>query len=194
MRKPIVRDLHDRLPAVIATAAFHVAVVAALLNAMASYTTRHRREREVTITLAPEMLPKSQIRHAPGATRSGAISHDQYRLYRLPPSLAQRPDLRGLNLALTACAPENWANLSPDIRDECRRIDVALAADPNVLDPKYDVKDPSRWALELAIKQGPLLLPCASPDGLFVDLATLACIADMIENGYHPEKMQHYSK
>ena len=191
MPKLTVGDLRDRLPAVIITVLFHVAVVAVLLNAIPKYATRKTSEFEAIIALMPQKSMPSDVgnRAAAGPT---AISPTFYRYN--PPPMAGQPNLDGLRFALSSCAPENLGNLPPELRGQCDRIDAVLLAGQDALPTALRVKHEGRWQAELLLKQTPQLLPCASPYGLGVDLATLACIADLIENGYRPETTAHYSK
>lgn len=165
MSKPAVKDLRDRLPAVIVTVLYHIAVVAALLNAIPKYAARIGRESETVIPLTlqekapPRAKQQAAHRAAPGATAL-------YRYYYpfVPPPTAEQPNLDGLRLALTSCAPEKLGNASDEIRAACRRIGLVVAANPEAFGVNPGFKDRKRWERELLIKQTPLLLPCASPE------------------------------
>ena len=198
MPKLSVGDLRNRLPAVIITVLFHVAVIAVLLNAIPKYAVRKTSELEAIIPLMSQKTtpPRAVHRTTAGST---AISPYFYR-YNPPPSAGQ-PNLQGLSLALSSCAPENSGNLPRDLRDQCDRIDAALFAGRDTLPNTLRVSHEARWQAELLLKQTPQLLPCASshPPGpgmgiVAIDLRTLLCIADLIENGYRPETASHYSK
>jgi hypothetical protein len=191
MPRPAIRSLRDRLPAVLLTILFHVAVIAVLLNAIPKRAARMAREPETIIPLAP--LEKSRPPAKPRTSRgNAAISPHNSPI--IPPSFREQPNLEGLNLALSSCAPEKLGLLAPEVREKCERIETALFAGQDALPNALRIKSRTRWQTDLQIKQTPLLLPCASPYGCIDVLYTLSCLGDLIENGYHPENVAHYSK
>lgn len=194
MPKTAIWDSREKLAAAAAVALLHAAFIAALLYAMTeSEERRASREHEITLVLVPREAARPPLRPRRRTRRPAAIAPDYN--YRFTPPVAPA-DLAGLNLALTACAPENWSKLSPEQTEACRRIDIALAADPGAFGVHSDVKDAKRWARELQIKQSPPMLPCASPNvsafGI-LNLGTVLCLADIVVNGYDPDKMEHYA-
>jgi len=191
MPKLTVGDLHDRLPAVIITVLFHVAVIAVLLNAIPKYAVRKTSELEAIIALTPQKTTPPRTAHRATA---GSTAISPYFYHYNPPPSVQQPDLQGLSLALSACGPENLGNLPPELREQCDRINTVLLAGRDALPNAPHVKNARRWEAELLLKQTPQLLPCASPNGIGVSLGTLLCIADLIQNGYRPETTSHYSK
>ena len=194
MRRPAVRGLRDRLPAALLTILFHVAIIAVLLNAIPKPAVRTARQSETIIPLAP--LDKSRPLAKPKNARGNAAILP-YSFAIIPPFLREQPNLEGLNLALSSCAPENYGNDTDEVRAACKRIGMAVAANPDAFGLKPDYKNGKRWERELLIKQTSLLLPCASPNTSalnIVNLATLLCMSDIVLNGYDPDKMQHYSK
>ena len=191
MPKVSVGELRDRLPAVLVTGLIHVAVIAALLNAIQKYSVPEAREFETAVVLIPQKNAPSRATHRATAG-STAISPYFYH-YSSPPTAGQS-NLDGLRFALLSCAPENLGNLPSELREQCDRIDAALFAGRDALPEALRIKHSGRWEAELLLKQTPQLLPCASPNGLGVSLGTLLCIADLIRNGYRPETASHYSK
>ncbi|MDE2134023.1 MAG: hypothetical protein KGM97_05815 [Alphaproteobacteria bacterium] len=187
---PTVRSLRDRLPAALAAVLCQIAIVAVFLNAIPKFFPRTDRERETIIPLTPEpkLPPRAARRATPGPA---GVSRTFYHFeHPLPP--VEAPALEGLNLALSSCAPEKLEMESNEVRAACRRIGFAVAANPGAVGLTPDYKNGKRWERELLIKQTPLLLPCASPTGN--PFETLFCIADVLQNGYDPDKMPHYSK
>jgi hypothetical protein len=194
MPGPAVRSLRDRLPAALLTVLFHVAIIAVLLNAIPKHAARAMRESETIIPLPPLEKSKPAAKSQSARGRS-AISPYNYAV--IPPFLQEQPNLQGLALALSSCAPENYGNGTDEVRAACKRIGMAVAANPDAFGLKPDYKNGKRWERELLIKQTSLLLPCASPNTSalnIVNLATLLCMSDIVLNGYDPDKMQHYSK
>ncbi|MGA7676518.1 MAG: hypothetical protein WCA78_15910 [Rhizomicrobium sp.] len=194
MLMPTVRYTYDRLPAALATILFHVAIVAVLLNTIPKYIVHKAQEPETIVALTPQRSAplRAKLRAAPGMK----ALYRYYYNFSPAPSAAQ-PNLQGLSLALSSCAPENYGNESEEVRAACRRIGMAVAANPEAFGLAPDYKNGKRWERELLIKQTPLLLPCASPNSSalnIVNLATLLCMSDIVLNGYDPGKMQHYSK
>lgn len=192
---PTAKSIRDRLPGALAAVLFHLALIATLLNAIPKYFVHTATEPETIIPLAPletvppRFKPRTVVPAAPGST---ALSRYYYRF--IPSPSEELPSLQGLRLALSSCAPENFGNASNEVRAACRRIGMLVVANPEALGLTPDFKFGKRWETELLIKQTPLLLPCASPYGGIDILYTLSCAAGLLENGYHPEDVRHYSK
>jgi hypothetical protein len=184
------RFLLDRSIAAVAVILFHVAVIAALLYAMAKFNTRKADEHETVISLARIEKPIPVVSH--GAAR-GQSAVTPYNYAVIPPVLREQPNLRGLALALSSCAPEKLGDAPAEVRAACDRIGMVIAANPEAFGVNTDFTNGKRWQRELLIKQTPLLLPCASPYGVDI-LYTLFCVADVVGNGYDPDKMLHYQK
>jgi hypothetical protein len=83
----------------------------------------------------------------------------------LSPALPSGPgtsDLRAFGRALFGCAPEHYAELSPEYRAHCPKPGEGLAYQPpDLMGGPSHVKNNVRWANALAHKQSPLLLPGA---------------------------------
>lgn len=62
------------------------------------------------------------------------------------PSLAATPDLQGLGRALFGCAPEHYAELSPQDRAHCPKPGEGLAREPDLATPpRSHAKDEPYW-------------------------------------------------
>jgi hypothetical protein len=161
-------------------AALHVAVIAALLTLS--------RERIAVPGAAPvsELIwflpppPKKIVPVSPATVPQPSVSVTaprealpDYRGITIP-SAPPAPSLGGLHGSLFGCA--DLDHLSPEERARCGS---ALAVPDNSVD-FHDGVNRSRsaalWERGRQRKNGPLLLPCMSPDGFF-PLATAACLA-----------------
>ncbi len=191
MQIPNASELRVRIPAAVATLLFHIAIIIVFLNAIPKYSGRATREIETIIHLTPQPAARPAA-HRQAGPSSTALSRYYYRY--IPSPLTAPPNVEGLKLAVSSCAPEKMVDETAQVREACRRIGLAVAVDPGAFGVTTDFTDGKRWERELQIKQTPLLLPCASPAGLPLNLGTALCLADMLLNGYDPRKMQHYSK
>ena len=190
---PSPKSLHERLPAAAAALLFHALLIAVLLNAIPRYYMRAVPEHETIIPLiSPE---KKEARVKPlsvGPAAPGSVDHFRFNYRFIPAPSEEQPGRQALRLALLSCAPENFDLESDEIRAACGRIGMIIAANPGAFGLAPDYRNGKRWERELLIKQTPLLLPCMSPNGNV--LYTLFCLADVVGNGYNPDKLQHYSK
>lgn len=127
-------------------------------------------QREATLWLRAlpriEVRPKTidargvPSRRAPSAT---AIEPRESPLPASPPGPVAS-DLQAFGRALFGCAPEHYAELSPEDRAHCPKPGEGLAYQPpDLLGGQSHVKQNARWANALAHKQSPLLLPGSSP-------------------------------
>lgn len=101
--------------------------------------------------------------------------------------------LRGLNLDLFGCAPEDLANLTSEQRARCapslRKHDGNSVDYADHTDRAHDAR---RWARGVVRKKSPLLLPCASPVGIS-PLGTAFCLANGILNGFDVQGLPGYA-
>jgi len=112
------------------------------------------------------------------------------------PQSVPQSDLRAFGRTLFGCAPEHYAELSPEDRKHCPKPGEGLALNPPLALPGEErsrVKDNARWANALAHKQAPTLLP----GGNLFPLAVLGAILDgsITERSSafrDPEKWQMY--
>ena len=93
-----------------------------------------------------------------------------------PPALAPPSGIAGFGRSLFGCAPERYADLSPDEKAHCPKPGEGLAVNqpPDLMGDKSHVKDGARWANALAHRQSPLLLP----GGFNFPLALLGAVMD----------------
>lgn len=190
---PAVRVSRNALPALIVTALFHVLVIAMLIIA-----TPKRFERQIpatlngeAITYLPLLAPEKKKRPLRGSEASRpAVTYFNPYAFTAPPSL--QPNAMGLQIALSACAPEHYDMASVEVRSICAKIGALLKYDPGHFGVTQDVADPKHWQTELARKEAPYLAPCMSPNGVGVSLSTLLCVYDILMHGYDENKMQHY--
>ncbi|MDE2181630.1 MAG: hypothetical protein KGJ78_01275 [Alphaproteobacteria bacterium] len=190
---PDAAHLRNRLPAVAATALLHFVIIAALVNAIPKSTRQKAPEPEETFILmpsepkAPPLPTRRSYSGETGITQTGPR-------YSLPGWLQNQTDVNGIGLALQSCAPENLGSLDASVRRKCHQLETALLSTRDSLPGAFRIKNSTRWETELLIKQGPLLVPCASPNNPLDVLYTLGCISKLIRNGYHPEDIQHYQR
>jgi hypothetical protein len=91
------------------------------------------------------------------------------------PSGPAASDLQAFGRALFGCAPEHYAELSPEDRAHCTKPGEGLAYQPpDLLGGPSHVKQNARWATALAHKQSPLLLP----GGINFPIALLTAVLD----------------
>lgn len=95
-----------------------------------------------------------------------------------PPAAAspRAPDLAGFGQALFGCAPEHYADLTPDQRAHCPRPGEGLAnkEQPDLMGTRSHVKDNARWANVMAHKQTIPMLP----GGMLFPLVALHAVLD----------------
>jgi hypothetical protein len=92
------------------------------------------------------------------------------------PSLAPPSGLAGFGQALFGCAPEHYADLTPDQRAHCPKPGEGLAnkEQPDPMDMPSHVKDNARWANAMAHKQTLPMLP----GGMLFPLVALGAVLD----------------
>ena len=98
----------------------------------------------------------------------------------LPPVAASPPappsDLAAFGQALFGCAPEHYADLTPDQRGHCPKPGEGLAKNeqPDLMGMPSHVKDNARWANAMAHKQTLPMLP----GGMLFPLVALGAVLD----------------
>src|SRR6185437_8679397 len=90
--------------------------------------------------------------------------------------LAPPSGLAGFGQALFGCAPEQYADLTPDRRAHCPKPGEGLANNeqPDLMGTPSHVKDNARWANAMAHKQ---VLPML-PGGMLFPLVALGAVLD----------------
>ncbi len=116
-----------------------------------------------------------------------------YRTLTLPP-VAGGPNLNGFHLFLFDCAPENLIKLTAEQRAQCAIASAGMKPNDSVdyADHTNRSRYAAHWARGLARKQQPLLLPCASPEGVGFGLGTLFCLAKGLTDGFDTDNQTGY--
>jgi len=139
-------------------------------------------QREMTLWLrtlhrgTPQAAPRTIDARGPSRARITP----EIKLPQAPSSLPAPagPDASGLRAfgrALFGCAPERYAELSPEDRAHCPKPGEGLAYQPpDLMGAPSHVKNNVRWANALAHKQSPLELP----GGFNFPLALLGALLD----------------
>jgi hypothetical protein len=103
------------------------------------------------------------------------------------------PATPGLGRSLFGCRPENFANLSPEEQAAC--ASASNGPTPNLApyfrDHSDRVPGAALWARQKARKNAPLLLPCASPNGIN-PIGTALCLGGALINGVKPDEQPIY--
>jgi hypothetical protein len=153
-------------------------------------------EHETILTFHPTQRIQPHTINARGGApvRPAPVGAAPVPFSPVPQSVLQS-DLRAFGRALSGCAPEKYAELSPEDRKHCPKPGEGLAVNPppDLLGDRSYVKNNARWANALAHKQAPTLLP----GGMRFPLATLGAILDgsITERSSafrDPEKWQMY--
>lgn len=160
----------------------HVALIAVLLHATFRTSSKPEDVREIIFRLLrpaprPERAPEAPRLIRPVAPSQSTVT---------PPPAQNGMSLQGLHGFLFNCAPENLSNLTPDERAHC--LSGALAPTPDETNTLRNQPSRSRdarhWARALARKQNPVLLPCASSQGVGVGITTVICIGKGLASGF----------
>lgn len=150
-----------------------------------SHSTRPASQTRETLLFFPPPVPPSIIdgrgprrkRIAPSATLSVApIASPPVAASPLAPPSGLAGGLTGFGQALFGCAPEHYADLTPDQRAHCPKPGEGLAKNewPDLMHTPSHVKDNARWANAMAHKQ---MLPML-PGGMLFPLVALGAVLD----------------
>lgn len=103
------------------------------------------------------------------------------------------PAMPGLGRSLFGCRPENFANLSPEEQAACASASNGPTPNlaPDFRDHSDRVPGAVLWARQKARKNAPLLLPCASPNGIN-PIGTALCLGGALFNGVKPDEQPIY--
>lgn len=132
---------------------------------------RVRPEKEIIFHLMPTAPPVRIIGGAP-VRKSVAPAPSP-----AAPSVAAPPSgIAGFGQSLFGCAPENYANLTPDARAHCIKPGEGLATNrqPDLMGGNSHVKDNARWANAMAHRQTLRMLP----GGMLFPLVALGAVLD----------------
>lgn len=164
-----------------AVLAFHVAIVAAFLNATQWRDHHDTQIREIVLHLVmppvqrPEPLTKNPKRAAVRRTEPNSSPP----AFFVPPSILNAPTANGLNRRFFDCSPEQLMAATPEQRAACASASLAPRYDPGAVDYRDHTdrsKSAALWAEDRARKNAPFLLPCMSPGG-FNPLYTAYCLS-----------------
>ena len=178
-----------KLAGVAGVVLLHAIIVGALWRATlfpSPPTALTSRERIVWLIFRPALLPVKPAKKPTKPRTSVAVpqfTYPDYRTINLPPLTSETPT-NGIHGFLFDCAPENLANLTPELRARCAVASTNRSDDTGaVTNHASRSKNAVRWARALARKQQPPLLPCASPEGFGVGLGTVICLGQGIADG-----------
>jgi len=181
----------------------HVIVIAVLVRTTYVNMPTHPLSRalEVWFVFPPKPRPERKPEH-PSANDNArkqitpqATTIPDYSHIDLAP-LYEGKSQHGLNLSLFGCEPDHIALLSPQDRAKCPSVAAASRdRDKDAVDYTDHTdrsQDRAHWARGRARKNAPVLLPCASPQGVGVGLGTLLCLAKGLSNGFDPDNQPGY--
>jgi hypothetical protein len=177
VRDPLKRDhLAGGMLALLVQAGFLVLV---LLSP--SHSTRLASPaRETLLFFSPLVVPAPSTIDARGPRRKRIAPSDALPAIASPPvaasPLAPPSGLAGFGQALFGCAPEHYADLTPDQRAHCSKPGEGLAnkEQPDLMGMPSHVKDNARWANAMAHKQTLRMMP----GGLLWPLVALGAVLD----------------
>jgi hypothetical protein len=118
---------------------------------------------EITFIL-PRLREAPKAGSAPRRIRPSASFPAPTQRLKLPP-IAMPPaatDLQAFGNALFGCAPENLSKLTPEQRTHCGGFGPAPHGSTAATEPQSLVKDLPRREAELAARNAPARVPCAS--------------------------------
>jgi hypothetical protein len=152
--------------------------VTALLLWAVPPLSRVRPEKEIIFRLAPKAPPAPSVRiiGAPTAPIRKPVASALAPSPAAPSVAAPPSGIAGFGQSLFGCAPENYANLTPDARTHCIKPGEGLATNrqPDLMGGNSHVKDNARWANAMAHRQTLRMMP----GGLLFPLVALGAILD----------------
>ena len=156
-------------------AAVQALFIAALLLWAVPPLSRVREQKEIFFRLVPA-APPARIIGAPTAPVRKPVTSAPAPSPAAPSLAAPPSGIAGFGQSLFGCAPENYANLTPDARAHCIKPGEGLAYNrqPDLMGENSHVRDNARWANAMAHKQTLRMLP----GGMLFPLAALGAILD----------------
>src|SRR5579872_3423044 len=153
-----------RLTGAILALSLQALFLALLIQSMNPASAPERLVRELTLILPrlrktqPPLAPASAT--APPRTLTAPLPAIPFTPSPNAPAAAP-PDIRHLGQSIFGCAPENYANLTPEQRALCPRPGEGVAIQ-NVpaFAPRSEVKDSAHWAAELEKRNSPFVDTC----------------------------------
>jgi len=149
--------------------------VAALLLWVVAPRPHVPRQQEIVFRLVPA-APPLRIIGVPAAPARRPAASLPAPIAAAPPAAAPPSGIAGIGRSLFGCAPENYANLTPEARAHCAKPGDGMAFNPpdGLMVGRSHAKDNSRWANAMAHKQ---ILPML-PGGTLFPLVALGAILD----------------
>lgn len=152
--------------------------IAALLLWAVNPPSRLRSQKEIVFHLVPAAPPAPSVRiiGAPAAPMRKPVASAPAPSPPAPSLAAPPSGIAGFGQSLFGCAPENYANLTPDARAHCIKPGEGLAYNrqPDLMGENSHVRDNARWANAMAHKQTLRMLP----GGMLFPLVALGAVLD----------------
>jgi hypothetical protein len=172
---PHIRALPDnkgKLTAIGGVLLVHVFLIAIILSGIPKIIGVRESTRELFFVFAPkphERLPPA----APTPSIRAPIFRN--RLVLPKAGTAPSPQIDGLRLSTTRCAPETLANLSPEERDRCSSAWTALSPSPSDAIPgtvREHAVDAGTWRASIARRNSAIRVPCSYTRAIPEDITT----------------------
>ena len=153
----------DRLTGVAFAVLLQMGFVIIFIYSLPLVMPAKRRTHEITFFL-PRL--REAVKPAPGSRRGKPSPVPPLVAPQIIPPVALPPppmtDLRAFGNALFGCAPENLNNLTPEQRAHCIGFAALPRDSDGVAESRSLVKDLPRREAELAARNTPARVPCAS--------------------------------
>lgn len=200
MRAATTRDLPMRkFAGAAAVLVLHVVIVAVFLRATLAprISLAPARESILILSALPKSPPKAKVKH-PARAAAATFHYPDYSKIVLPPLPENSAATAGgLHESLFDCRVDTIANLTQEQRARCADASGGIKSNDSLdfADHTNRSRDAAHWARGRARKNGPLLLPCASPQSIYAtaSLATLLCAGDALVNGLGPDDLPGYA-
>ena len=170
----------ERLRQRAASAVLALAVQALFITALLLWAVPPvaRPEKEIVFRLMPAAPPAPPVRivGTPSQPTRKPVASAPAPSQAAPPTIAPPSGIAGIGQGLFGCAPQNYANLTPDQRSRCTKPGEGLAHNdvPDLMHGQTHVKQNARWANAMAHKQTLPMLP----GGLLFPLVALGAVLD----------------
>jgi hypothetical protein len=172
----------------------HAVLIVALLEATGLTTMSVSPVREIVLQFStPKPRPPGRQPLAERARRPTAARRiPGYSNFTLPPQWRKKP-LKGLSFGLD-CGLESEARLTLQGRAQCAAAEHQNPGNDTVdfADHTGRSQNAALWNRGRARKNAPLLLPCASPQGIGVGLGTLICLGHGLLHGFDLDNQPGY--
>ena len=163
---PYIRALPDNKGQMIAIGGVllvHILLIAIILSGIPKIIGARSNARELFFVFAPLPRPQEKL---PPAAPTPSIRAPVFRERPASPKAdtAPSPQINGLRLSITRCAPENLANLSPEERDRCSSAWTGLSPPPSDAIPgtvREHAVDAGTWKAAIARRNSAVRVPCS---------------------------------